>query len=306
MNDPVERVWRPDWPCPVGPVLGVHRRGAGDPTYRVGPDGAHARAMRTPQGPVTLEVLPLDGNGEIRARAWGPGAAWVLEELPRMLGAEDDITGFEPRHDVLVAAWRRHRNWRLGRTGLVMESLVPTIIEQKVTGQEAFAAFHQLVRGHGVPAPGPLGLMLQPDPATLRSIPSWEWLRLPVDGGRSRPLLAVARVAEALERAGREPVEEFDRRLRSIPGIGIWTSAEVRAAALGDADAVSFGDYHVAKNVGWALTGSAVDDDGLAELLEPYRPHRHRVQQLVELAGLGRPRRGPRMAPRTHLPRRRG
>ena len=306
MNDPVERVWRPDWPCPVGLVLGVHRRGAGDPTYRVGPDGAHARAMRTPQGPATLEVLPLDGTGEIHARAWGAGAAWVLEELPRMLGAEDDVTGFEPRHDVLVAAWRRHQNCRLGRTGLVMESLVPTIIEQKVTGQEAFTAFRQLVRGHGESAPGPLGLMLQPDPATLRAIPSWEWLRLPVDGGRSRPLLAVARVAEALERAGREPVEEFDRRLRSIPGIGIWTSAEVRAAALGDADAVSFGDYHVAKNVGWALTGSAVDDDGLAELLEPYRPHRHRVQQLVELAGLGRPRRGPRMAPRTHLPRSRG
>jgi hypothetical protein len=45
-----------------------------------------------------------------------------------------------------------------------------------------------------------------------------------------------------------------------------------------------------------------VDDDGLAELLEPYRPHRYRVQRLVELAGLRRPRHGPRMAPRTHLP----
>jgi hypothetical protein len=65
---------------------------------------------------------------------------------------------------------------------------------------------------------------------------------------------------------------------------------------------VSFGDYHVAKNVGWALTGEAVDDAGMAELLEPYRPHRYRVQRLVELSRAGRPRRGPRMAPRTHLP----
>ena len=66
----------------------------------------------------------------------------------------------------------------------------------------------------------------------------------------------------------------------------MWTSAEVRFRALGDADAVSFGDYHIAANVGYALTGEPVDDEGLAALLEPYAGHRHRVQRLVELAGL--------------------
>jgi 3-methyladenine DNA glycosylase/8-oxoguanine DNA glycosylase len=244
----------------------------------------------------------LDASGLIVANAWGSGAAWALEQLPAMLGADDDVSGFEPHHDVIAAAWRRHPHWRLGRTGLVMEALVPTIIEQKITGQEAFSAFRTLVRRYGEPAPGSLGVWLQPTPAALRAIPSWEWLKIPIDGGRSRPLLAAARVADSLERAGEQPLAEFDRRLRSIPGIGVWSSAEVRATALGDADAVSFGDYHVAKNVGWALTGEAVDDEALAELLEPYRPHRHRVQQLVAAAQLGRPRRGPRMSPRTHLP----
>ena len=296
------RTWTPAWPCPVGAVLGVHRRGAGDPTYRVLSDGSHARAIRTPAGPATLQVQPIDLNGEVRAHAWGAGAAWVLDALPVMLGADDDVTGFDPQHPVLAAAWKRQRHWRLGRTGLVLESLVPTIIEQKVTGQEAFRAFRTLVRRYGEPAPGPLGLMLQPSPEQLRAIPSWEWLRLPVDGGRSRPLLAAARVASSLERAAAQSPEAFDRAVRTIPGIGVWTSAEVRATALGDADAVSFGDYHVAKDVGWALTGEAIDDDALAELLEPYRPHRYRVQHLVEASGNGRPRRGPRMAPRTHLP----
>jgi 3-methyladenine DNA glycosylase/8-oxoguanine DNA glycosylase len=109
-------------------------------------------------------------------------------------------------------------------------------------------------------------------------------------------------VASALERAGAESPVEFDRRVRTLPGIGVWTSAETRSRAMGDADSVSFGDYHVAANVGFVLTGEPVDDAGLAVLLEPYAGHRHRVQRLVELAGLGRPRRGPRMAPRTHLP----
>ncbi|WP_418606749.1 hypothetical protein [Georgenia sp. SUBG003] len=96
---------------------------------------------------------------------------------------------------------------------------------------------------------------------------------------------------------------EADRRLRSLPGIGIWTSAETRVRTHGDADAVSFGDYNVARDVGWAMTGKdGVDDDGLAELLEPFRPHRYRVQRLVQVAGIRRPRRGARMPVRTHLP----
>jgi 3-methyladenine DNA glycosylase/8-oxoguanine DNA glycosylase len=82
----------------------------------------------------------------------------------------------------------------------------------------------------------------------------------------------------------------------------VWTSAEVRQRAFGDPDAVSFGDYHVAKDIGWALTGTAFDDEELEDFLEPYRPHRYRVQALVGLAGLHRPRLGARMAPRTHLP----
>jgi 3-methyladenine DNA glycosylase/8-oxoguanine DNA glycosylase len=123
-----------------------------------------------------------------------------------------------------------------------------------------------------------------------------------IDPARSRTLVRAAQVASSLERTvGIDPVE-VERRLCSLPGIGVWTSAEVRFRAHGDADAVSFGDFHIAKDVGWALTGEAVDDDGMAELLEPYRPHRHRVQRLVELAGLGRPRRGSRSAPRRHLP----
>jgi 3-methyladenine DNA glycosylase/8-oxoguanine DNA glycosylase len=133
-------------------------------------------------------------------------------------------------------------------------------------------------------------------------IPSWEWLRLHIDPARSRAVVQAAKVAGSLERTVGLPGEEVDRRLRSLPGVGVWTSAEVRFRAHGDADAVSFGDYHVAKNVGWALTGTAVDDAGMAVLLEPYRPHRYRVQRLLELDGARRPRRGPRMSVRTHLP----
>ncbi len=300
-----ERVWRPGWPCAVGTTLSVLRRGAGDPTYRTDPDGTVWRGVRTPEGPATLRLRARPALGEVHASAWGPGAAWVLDGVPALLGADDDPTGFAPRHRVLADAHRRRPHWRVCRTGLVMEALLPAVLEQKVTGQEAFAGFRLLVLRFGERAPGAgaeRGVWLQPAPETLRMIPSWEWLRMHVDPARSRAVVRAAAVAASVERTAGLTVDEADRRLRSLPGIGVWTSAEVRFRAHGDADAVSFGDYHVAKNVGWALTGEEVDDDGLAELLEPYRPHRHRVQRLVELAGLRRPRRGPRMAPRRHLP----
>ncbi len=186
-----------------------------------------------------------------------------------------------------------------------MEALVPSIIEQKVTGQEAFSGFRSLVRRHGERAPGPgydLDLWIQPTPATLRAIPSWEWLKLHIDPARSRAVVLAARVAESLERITELSPDEADDRLRSRPGIGMWTSAEVRARVLGDADAVSFGDYHVAKDIGWALTGEPMDDHELELYLEPWRPHRGRIQALVAMNGVRRPRRAPRMAPRTHLP----
>lgn len=299
-----ERVWLPGRPVPVGALVRQQRHGGGDPTHRLALAGRHWRASRTPDGVATLAVTDQDATGAITAQAWGPGADWAIAQLPALLGELDDWSGFEPRHPVLEEARRHHPHLRLGRTGLVMEALVPAIIEQKVTGQEAFAGFRALVRRHGTPAPGPgaaLGLMVQPDAEALRRVPSWEWLRLHIDPARSRAVVTAARHAEALERAAGLPGEQAEARLRALPGIGVWTAAEVRQRALGDPDAVSYGDYHVAKDVGWALEGRLFDDAELARYLRPWQGHRGRVPFLVAAAGLHRPRRGPRMAPREHL-----
>jgi 3-methyladenine DNA glycosylase/8-oxoguanine DNA glycosylase len=302
------RVWRPPWPCPVGAILRQQRRGFGDPTYRIqgdGPGARHWRGIRTPSGPVTLMVQALPRLGEVVAEAWGPGADWALDQVPALLGADDDPSGFEPRHPVLVEIHRRRPHWRLGRTDRPFEALVPSIVEQKVTGKEAFAGFRTLVHFFGERAPGPgveRRLWLQPTAERIRTIASWDWLRMHIGPDRSRTLVTAARVGDSLDRL---TASDADAKLRTLPGVGVWTSAEVRQRAFGDPDAVSFGDYHVAKDIGWALTGTPVDDDGLAELLEPYRGHRYRVQRLLQLVGVQRPRRGARLPPRTHLPVRR-
>ncbi len=244
----------------------------------------------------------------VTATAWGPGAGWMLEQVPALLGELDDPEGFEARHPLVTDALRRWPGWRVPRSGLVLQALVPSIIEQKVTGKEAFAGYRMLVRRFGSPAPGPgeaLGLAVPPTPAEWGAVPSWEWLRAGVDPGRSRTVMAVVGRAGRIEETASMAPADARARLTALPGVGRWTWAEVAQRALGLADEVSFGDYHVAKDMTWALTGTPLDDDALAELLEPWAGHRYRVQRLLELGGHHRPRRGARMTLPTHLPVRR-
>ena len=86
--------------------------------------------------------------------------------------------------------------------------------------------------------------------------------------------MGAADVATRLEQVLDLDSAEADRRLRSLPGIGVWTSAEIRQRAAGDADAVSVGDYHLAKAVGWTLARRITDDVGMLELLLGQRPER--------------------------------
>ena len=285
------RTWQPAWPCAVGQVLGPQRRGRGDPTHQVDDAGRHWRATRTPLGPATLCVQPRPREGDVLGRAWGPGAEWVLDAMPGLLGASTTppassptTTRPSPRAGVATGTGAS------GGTGRVMEALVPSILEQKVTGKQAFGSFRDLVVRHGEPAPGPVGVA-----AAARAAEPGHDRRDPVVGvaqARRRPGqvtdpghgLPGGRFAGA--RRGCRP-EEADRRLRSIRGIGVWTSAEVRQRALGDPDAVSFGDYHLANWVGWALFGHDITDEEMAEALEPYRPQRGRAAAMA-MAG-GRP-----------------
>ncbi len=189
-----------------------------------------------------------------------------------MLGAADDPDGFAPAHPLLRELAWRHRGSRIGRSARVLEALVPAVLEQKVVGLEAQRAWRLLLLRHGLPAPGPApaGMRVFPPARTWARIPSWEWHRAGVEAVRARTIAGAALVAGRLEEIIGLAADDADRRLRALPGIGPWTSAEVRQRACGDADAVTVGDYHLPAAVGWALAGRIVDDAGMLELLAPY------------------------------------
>ena len=282
-------------------TLAIHLRGSGDPTMRLLP-GRVIRATRTPAGPATID-LTRSGD-RILAETWGPGADLLLERLPSLLGLDDDREGFVPDHHPLVRELdRRHRGIRLGRTGAVMESLIPAVLEQKVTGTEAWRGFRGLLRRWGEPAPGPhgeRGLRLQPEPATIAAIPYHELHPLGIERRRADLLRRVADHAARLEAIVDMSPDAADARLRALPGIGPWTSAEVRLRAMGDPDAVSVGDFHLPNVVAFALAGEIRGTDArMLELLEPWRGQRARVVRLLEVSGRRPPAFGPRYAPRS-------
>ena len=157
----MDRVWDAGRPVDVRATLGPLRRGSGDPAHRIGADGRFWWACRTPAGAGTLALGAA--GAVVSAEAWGAGGEWLLDRVPTLLGAEDDWTSLDVSSMPLLDRVRRARpGLRLPSTGLVLDSLVPAILEQKVTGQEAWRSWQQLVRRFGAPAPGPLARLYVP------------------------------------------------------------------------------------------------------------------------------------------------
>ena len=281
----------------LGLTLAVLQRGHGDPTMCVA-SGAVVRATRTPDGPGTISIRA--DHTLVRGEAWGPGATWLLEGLPELVGLGDDAHTFRPGSRLLAHLASGLAGLRLPRTRNVVEALVPAILEQKVTGTEAFGAYRRLVRRYGEPAPGPWDLWIPPSAETLAALPYHAFHPLGVERRRADTVRRAAAHAPRLRELVDAPLDVAYHRLTALPGVGPWTAAEVALRALGDRDAVSVGDFHLPHLVSWALAGEPRGSDArMLELLEPYRGHRARVIRLLEASGIRAPRYGPRLAPRS-------
>lgn len=277
-------------------MLSSYQFGAGDPTTRLTP-GQFWRATFTPDGPGTLH---LDWReGPLVPTAWGPGAEWLLAQVPALTGELDPGHVFTDAHAAILAAQRDHPNVRFGASGTLYHELLPVVLGQRVTAGEALRQWSRLAERLGEPAPGPadapVPVRLPPTPERLAAQPAW-WFH---------PLGIEAKRAEALRQVGRHAAKFFgwaalgraeaSIKLRLLPGVGDWTIGSVLATALGDPDALAVGDFHLKNVVAHALTGRARGtDDEMLDLLAPYAGQRGRAVRLLLLAGHGAPKFGPR------------
>jgi 3-methyladenine DNA glycosylase/8-oxoguanine DNA glycosylase len=277
--------------------------GRGDPTTRI---GAHefVQATLTPDGPGTLRLRwrrdpapPAEAGLEVDA--WGPGAGWLVDRVPALVGDHDAPVQFADGHPAVRRALEITRTSRIGASGNLYHLLLPTVLAQRITAGEAMRQWARLCYRLGDPAPGPpdvvAGLKLPPAPETLVRRPAWWFHPLGIEAKRARTLGEVARHAHSSWRWATDGGDVAAAKLALIPGVGPWTAGSVLGPALGDPDAVAVGDYHFPHAVAWALAGEPrADDDRMLELLEPYRGQRGRVLAALLRVHGGAPAFGPR------------
>ena len=295
MPEPKTRTVQLDGPFDLRATVAPVGKGSTDAARPLA-DGGLWRAWRTEDGPVTLRMEQIAAG--VQGTAWGPGAERALDQLPMLVGADDDLGGFRPEHPVLRELLRR-RPGRFGRTNQALEVLLRAIPEQRVTGKAAGRTGRDLRRRFGEPAPGPAGLRLPPDPNKLATLSYASLHSAGLERSRATTLLEVCRRARRIEALADRPPEDAVQALQSIRGIGPWTANRVAATAWGWTDAVETGDYWLPSSVSWVLAKEPrANDERMLELLEPYRPHRARVIRLIMGSGLKAPRFGPRMTAR--------
>lgn len=251
--------------------------------------------VETPDGIGTLHLQREDDA--IRAEAWGPGTEWLLDQTPRLLGVDDHPETFVSHHDVVTELLKRRPPLRFCRTDRVFEALLPTILGQKVQTTIANQSLRNIVRTYGEPAPGPVELRAFPSAARMAEIGYHELHRFHVERKRADTIIRAAKAATRLERVTDLAHDQVAKHLGQVRGIGPWSIGWIGWTALGDADAVPVGDFHIPNNVVWALAGEPrATDERMMEMLEPYEGHRGRVVRMIKGTGETAPKYGPRLS----------
>ena len=258
----------------------------------VGPN-QHWWSTRTPEGTGTIQ-LNRKSRMELDVTAWRDGSHWLINQIPKLLGSEDDLSNFHPTGKVREL-WIQNR-FKLGRTDILWDALVGSIFGQKVQATKAVQSRKRLARKFGVIAPGPQKTWILPSPLVVGEMGYYDFHKLGVERKRAETLIRVAQQMPRLQKNLVNDTEKLLQRLLAIKGIGEWTVGLVKAAVIGDPDSVPLGDFHFPNTVCWHLAKEPRGDDKrMLELLEPYKGHRWRIIKILKSAGSA-PKYGPRLS----------
>ena len=198
-------------------------------------------AFRTPEGPATIAYRPAAADA-VDCEAWGPGAEHALERAFEHLGGRDDPESFQTDDPVVAPLLRRFEGLRFGRTGRVLERLLPTIVSQKVTGKGAGRSWQQILRRHGEPAPGPAPeLWVDPSPERLRGLAYYDLHAYGIERKRAQVILDVVRRAKRIEGLAQQGAELAESRRGCVRRPHPEMPAPAAEAGAGGADATVSG-----------------------------------------------------------------
>ncbi|MEM9352721.1 MAG: hypothetical protein AAGA92_06890 [Planctomycetota bacterium] len=278
-------------------TLNTMTMGMGNPCLRVDSDSAARLTLATPEGPAALAAWHDDD--ELRVEPTGPGAEWLQPFLTDLFGLRFKPPVFEnPRRMRVVG--ERFAGLRLPKLPTIFPRLLQVVLQQMITFRDATHGWRKLVERLGARVPGHDDLWYPPEPKAIARMASFEFIECGILPQHGRRLVGLARTAERIEAVWGHGLEADSlpktcEYLMSLPGVGPWTVGYLSGSGLGDADALVLGDYGHPHQVAYFFTGEErSDDETMASLLEPYRPHRYYALTLIIKSGVRPPRRGPR------------
>ncbi|MEO8695278.1 MAG: DNA-3-methyladenine glycosylase 2 family protein [Acidimicrobiales bacterium] len=284
-----------DGPLDLAMTMGLIGMSSRDPSFRVFGRNTVTFATNTPRGTASARFVHRDGV--LAVDVWGDGGDHVLARARTLAGLHDRPLDFAPEHRALASLARRYAGLRLTAGADPIEIAMRAVFGQRVTSDEARQSWWRFVHRHGETAPGPLELRAPPRSELVARLGRDALLRVGLDLHRSRALVALSRESDRL-RATCDDGELVAARLRTLPGIGPWTIGLVRHLAYGDASAVPLGDWHIGRDLCFALSGEERGNDTrMLELLAPFAGNEGRVWRLISAAGIHHPRRASGRAP---------
>ncbi len=196
--------------------------------------------------------------------------------LERLFDTRTDVAGVRAalaRDARLRRTMERRPGLRVPGAWEPFETAVRAIIGQQISVVAAVTVARRLVEAFGTPWPELPGGPWRgfPSPEVLASAPLEQvpGLRLRAPVVRA---LASAVCSGALRLDGSWPLEQVERALRSIRGIGPWTASIVALRALGDPDALPAADLGLRRALGRGRRlASAREVERRAERWRPWR-----------------------------------
>ena len=238
---------------------------------------SYRRAVRTPSGYAVLQVRPLSEVHALELRIQGAAPA----ELPALVSSARrmfDLAADPERIGATLLTDRRLRLLITRRPGLRIpgvwdpfECCVRAILGQQPTVAAATTILARLTERFGATIESPLAGIthLFPAPAALADA------HLEVSGLTRTRRLALRLLAQGVcNKAIRfdAPSEVLARTLSALPGVGRWTVGFVELRALGEPDALPYGDLLLRRQI--APDGKTLTPLELEAHAERWRPFR--------------------------------
>lgn len=271
----------PEAECDLGWALGFLGARAVASVERI-EDNRYTRIVATTAGPLawTVSLTPVAGGSRATVRTerlggdGAPPAAFGRASFRHQFDLDRDLGPFRAmaaRDRVLRRLVGARPGLRLPRLADPFEALVRAIVGQLISVAAARTILGRLASGFGDPV-GTAGRTF-PSAASLASTRPERLRSIGLPTTKAAAILAAARAVRDGDlpwtTLAQEP-ERADRVLRSLPGVGPWTSGYVRLRALGDGDAFLPTDLGVRS----ALTRLGIDSPSLARRTDAWRPWR--------------------------------